>query len=80
LKEQDELKRVEERLRERYKRAEATLENRYNAAVNRAREALKVKESREGRRLLNMAHEYKSLSKNIEIGDNKSLNKETKQA
>lgn len=50
------------KLQESHRKAIATLENRYNAATKRAREALKAKESSEGRRLLNKAHQYKSLS------------------
>jgi DNA mismatch repair protein MutS2 len=38
-----------------------TLENRYNAATKKAREALKAKESTEGRRLLNVAHQRKDF-------------------
>ena len=50
----------EEKLKEEHRKIVATLENRYNAATKKAREALKVKESTEGRRLLNEAHKYKS--------------------
>ncbi|MFT7880078.1 MAG: endonuclease MutS2 [Sulfurimonas sp.] len=49
------------KLQESHRKAIATLENRYNAATKRAREALKAKESSEGRRLLNEAHKYKSF-------------------
>jgi DNA mismatch repair protein MutS2 len=50
----------EEKLKEQYRKTLATLENRYNAAIKRAQEALKAKESKEGRRLLNKAHQFKS--------------------
>jgi DNA mismatch repair protein MutS2 len=59
----------EERLREQHRKAIATLENRYNAATQKAREALKAKESTEGRRLLNEAHKRKTLApKEIKSG------------
>ncbi len=48
-------------LQESHRKAVATLENRYNAATKKAREALKVKESTEGRRLLNVAHKQKEF-------------------
>jgi DNA mismatch repair protein MutS2 len=51
----------EERLKEQHRKALATLENRYNAATKKAREALKAKESTEGRRLLNEAHKRKQV-------------------
>ncbi len=51
----------EERLKEQHRKAIATLENRYNAATKKAREALKAKESTEGRRLLNEAHKRKQV-------------------
>lgn len=67
----EDLKRVEKKkrnleeqeikLQERHRKALATLENRYNAATKKAREALKVKESTEGRRLLNEAHQRKEF-------------------
>jgi len=67
----DELKSVEKlkekledeefRLNEVHRKAITTLENRYNAATKKAREALKVKESTEGRRLLNVAHQHKDF-------------------
>jgi len=67
----DELKSVEKQkqklqdeemtLQESHRKAIATLENRYNAATKKAREALKVKESTEGRRLLNVAHQRKDF-------------------
>jgi DNA mismatch repair protein MutS2 len=47
------------KLQEHYRKSMATLENRYNAATNKAREALKAKESRDGHRLLNTAHKFK---------------------
>jgi len=52
---------MEERLKEQHRKALATLENRYNAATKKAREALKAKESTEGRRLLNEAHKRKQV-------------------
>ena len=54
--EEDEFK-----LQEQHRKAVATLENRYNAATKKAREALKSKESTEGRRLLNEAHKRKDF-------------------
>lgn len=51
----------EHKLKESHRKAIATLENRYNAATKKAREALKVKESTEGRRLLNVAHQRKDF-------------------
>jgi DNA mismatch repair protein MutS2 len=54
--EEDEFK-----LQESHRKAIATLENRYNAATKKAREALKAKESTEGRRLLNVAHQRKDF-------------------
>lgn len=57
------LSNIEERLNEQHRKAIATLENRYNAATKRAQEAMKVKESTEGRRLLNEAHKHKERSK-----------------
>ncbi len=50
-------------LQEQYRKALATLKNRYNAATKKAREALRAKESAEGRRLLNVAHQRKVLQK-----------------
>lgn len=49
------------KLQEEHRKAIATLENRYNAATKKAREALKAKESTEGRRLLNIAHQQKDI-------------------
>jgi DNA mismatch repair protein MutS2 len=57
------LENIEERLNEQHRKAIATLENRYNAATKRAQEAMKAKESMEGRRLLNEAHKHKEKSK-----------------
>ncbi|MEA1879044.1 MAG: endonuclease MutS2 [Campylobacterota bacterium] len=54
--EEDEFK-----LQEQHRKAIATLENRYNAATKKAREALSAKESKEGRRLLNVAHQRKDF-------------------
>ena len=61
-KKREELESIEERLNEQQRKAIATLENRYNAATKRALEAIKAKESTEGRRLLNEAHKHKKLS------------------
>jgi len=58
----EDLENIEERLNEQQRKAVATLENRYNAATKRALEAMKAKESTEGRRLLNEAHRHKKLS------------------
>lgn len=52
----------EAKLQESHRKAIATLENRYNAATKKAREALKAQESREGRRLLNVAHQRKEFT------------------
>jgi len=49
------------KLQEAHRKAVATLENRYNGAIKKAQEALKVKESTEGRRLLNVAHQRKDF-------------------
>ena len=57
------LESIEDRLNEQHRKAIATLENRYNAATKRAQEAIKVKESTEGRRLLNDAYRHKERSK-----------------
>lgn len=51
----------EYKLQEQHRKAIATLENRYNAATKKARQALNVKESAEGRRLLNVAHKHKDF-------------------
>jgi len=53
-------------LQEKHRKAIATLENRYNAATKIAREALKVKESTEGRRLLNEAYKYKDSKTKVD--------------
>jgi len=58
----EDLEHIEERLNEQQRKSLATLENRYNAATKRALEAIKVKESTEGRRLINEAHKHKKLS------------------
>jgi DNA mismatch repair protein MutS2 len=55
------LEEEEFKLQEKHRKALATLENRYNAATKKAREALKAKESTEGRRLLNVAHQRKDI-------------------
>jgi len=65
--ENDELK-----LQESHRKAIATLENRYNAATKKAREVLKVKESTEGRKLLNIAHKHKDF-KSKEIKQKESV-------
>ncbi len=51
----------EVKLQESHRKALATLENRYNAATKKAREALRAQESAEGRRLLNVAHQRKEF-------------------
>ncbi len=56
----EKLKEEEERLQEAHRKTLAALEQRYNAAIKRAQEAVKAKESREGRRLLNEAHKRKT--------------------
>ncbi|MDM5272175.1 endonuclease MutS2 [Sulfurovum sp. zt1-1] len=61
-KKQQYLENQELKLQESHRKAIATLENRYNAATKRAQEALKAKESTEGRRLLTEAHKYKSFT------------------
>ncbi len=61
-KKREALEEIEERLNEQQRNAIATLENRYNAATKRALEAMKAKESTEGRRLLNEANKHKKLS------------------
>jgi DNA mismatch repair protein MutS2 len=60
------LEEEEFKLQEAYRKEVTTLENRYNAATNKAREALKAKESTEGRRLLNRAHQFKESVKKEE--------------
>ncbi len=62
-KKQHYLEGLEEKLQEEQRKALATLENRYNAATKRAQQALKTKESGEGRRLLNEAHKHKERAK-----------------
>ncbi len=61
-KQRNRLEEEEFKLQESHRKAIATLENRYNAATKKAREALKVKESTEGRRLLNVAHQRKDFT------------------
>ena len=62
------------KLQENHRKAIATLENRYNAATKKAREALKVKESTEGRRLLNVAHQRKEFkAKELKLEDKEPL-------
>ncbi len=70
------LEEMEQRLQEEQRRSLATLENRYNAAIKRAREVLKVKESTEGRRLLNEAHSFKEKAKKSPTLEGKSELKE----
>lgn len=60
-KQKQRLKDEEIKLQESHRKAIATLENRYNAATKKAREALKAQESTEGRRLLNVAHQRKEF-------------------
>lgn len=60
-KKKQQLEEEEFKLQESHRKAIATLENRYNAATKKAREVLKVKESTEGRRLLNVAHQHKDF-------------------
>ena len=68
------LKDEEFRLQESHRKAVATLENRYNAATKKAREALKAKESTEGRRLLNVAHQRKEFQqKEIKLAKEEAL-------
>jgi DNA mismatch repair protein MutS2 len=62
------------KLQESHRKAMATLENRYNAATKKAREALKVKESTEGRRLLNVAHQRKEFQqKEVKLAEEAPL-------
>ncbi len=69
-KQKERLQDEELRLKEGHRKAIATLENRYNAATKKAREALKVKESTEGRRLLNVAHQHKDFKqKEVKLPD-----------
>jgi DNA mismatch repair protein MutS2 len=53
-------------LQEKHRKAIATLENRYNSATKKAREALNAKESTEGRRLLNVAHKRKDSKTKVD--------------
>ena len=65
---------MEEQLQQKHRKAIATLENRYNSATKKAREALKAKESTEGRRLLNVAHKRKQVEvKGAKVTPNKPL-------
>jgi DNA mismatch repair protein MutS2 len=70
------LEELEFKLRENHRKAVATLENRYNAATKRAQEALKAKESSEGRRLLTEAHKHKSFTPREVRTEEKELLKE----
>ncbi len=71
------LERLEEKMREEQRKALATFENRYNAATKRALQAIRAKESSEGRRKLNEAHKHKLQAKtkpqkseyNPQVGD-----------
>ncbi|WP_309499489.1 endonuclease MutS2 [Sulfurovum sp.] len=66
----EKLQEEEFKLQESHRKAIATLENRYNAATKKAREALKVQESTEGRRLLNVAHKHKDYKqKEVQLLD-----------
>jgi DNA mismatch repair protein MutS2 len=58
-KKQAQIERLEEKMKEEQRKVLATYENRYNAATKRAQEALKAKESTEGRRKLNEAHKHR---------------------
>ncbi len=53
------LEHLETQMKEEQRKVLATYENRYNAATKRAQQALKAKESTEGRRKLNEAHQHK---------------------
>jgi len=53
------LENLKEQMVEEQRKVLATYENRYNAATKRAQQAIKAKESIEGRRKLNEAHKYK---------------------
>ncbi len=72
------LESIEEKMQEEQRKAIATLENRYNAATKRAKQALNSKDSSDGRRLLNEAHKHKIKAKPItkrekpklKVGDN----------
>ena len=69
-KQKQKLQDEEIKLQESHRKAIATLENRYNAATKKAREALKAKESTEGRRLLNVAHKRKDFKqKEVKLAD-----------
>jgi DNA mismatch repair protein MutS2 len=57
------LERLEEQMKEEQRKALTTYENRYNAATKRAQQALKAKDSSEGRRKLNEAHLHKQKAK-----------------
>ena len=73
-KQKEKLQEQELKLKEDHRKAIATLENRYNAATKKAREALKVKESTEGRRLLNVAHQRKDFKqKEVKLADETPL-------
>ena len=70
----DKLQDEEFKLQESHRKAIATLENRYNAATKKAREALKVKESTEGRRLLNVAYQRKEFQqKEVKLAEETPL-------
>jgi len=62
-KKQKHLERLEEQMQEEQRKVLTTLENRYNAATKRAQQALKTKESADGRRLLNEAYRHKQKVK-----------------
>ncbi len=62
-KKRNHLERLEEQMKEEQRKILATYENRYNAATKRAQQALKAKESAEGRRKLNEAHKHKQKAR-----------------
>jgi DNA mismatch repair protein MutS2 len=62
-KKQKDLENLEEKMHQEQRKILITLENRYNAATKRAQQALKTKDSSDGRRLLNEAHKHKQKAK-----------------
>ena len=58
------LENQKERFEEEHKAKVYELEKKYNEAIKKAQEAIKVQESKEGRRLLNLAHKEKTVQKN----------------
>lgn len=77
-KKQEQMLRLEDDLREEQRKAIITLENRYNAATKRAKEALKTKDVSDGRRLLNEAHKHKLKTKDTK--QNKKIRSEERVA